>query len=236
MIHEWWWIWKGFGRNQSWSNLRCYFGIRLEGLRKDMKILSKDNRYAGRDLNPGAPGSKVGVLTIRPRRSVKWALFILRVKEKGKQSRNTPWWRLEKRRYSSYSFLTSALDGDEWSASRPDRALPRGKGPPVPIVQEAGWAPDTEVRGKIIFPCRGSNPGRPVHSQALYWLSYPAPYYGDIYDSAYRQVKVCVRWLIYWHHPILKTYYYHITENIKHVSGYTHRCYLLTANSTENIL
>jgi hypothetical protein len=44
------------------------------------------------------------------------------------------------RRYSSYSFSTSALDGGEWSASRPGRALPPGKGPPVPIVQEAGWA------------------------------------------------------------------------------------------------
>jgi hypothetical protein len=38
------------------------------------------------------------------------------------------------RKYSSYSFLTSALDGGEWSTSRPGRALP-----PVPIVQEAGW-------------------------------------------------------------------------------------------------
>jgi hypothetical protein len=39
------------------------------------------------------------------------------------------------REYSSYSFTTSALDGGEWSASRPGRALP-----PVPIGQEAGWA------------------------------------------------------------------------------------------------
>jgi hypothetical protein len=30
----------------------------------------------------------------------------------------------------------------EWSASRPGRALPPGKGPPVPIVQDAGWAPE----------------------------------------------------------------------------------------------
>jgi hypothetical protein len=37
------------------------------------------------------------------------------------------------RRYSSCSYLTSALDGDEWSASRLGRALPPGKGPPVPI-------------------------------------------------------------------------------------------------------
>jgi hypothetical protein len=41
--------------------------------------------------------------------------------------------------YSSCSFLTSAL---EWSASRPGRALPPGKRPPVHIVQGAGWAPE----------------------------------------------------------------------------------------------
>jgi hypothetical protein len=44
--------------------------------------------------------------------------------------------------YSSYSFTTSALDGGKWSASRPGRALPLGKGPPVSIVQEAGCAPE----------------------------------------------------------------------------------------------
>jgi hypothetical protein len=36
---------------------------------------------------------------------------------------------LSDRRYSSYSFLTSALEGGEWSASRPGRALPPGKNP-----------------------------------------------------------------------------------------------------------
>jgi hypothetical protein len=46
------------------------------------------------------------------------------------------------RRHSSYSYLTSALDGGEWSASRPGRALPPGKEHLVPIGQEAGWAPE----------------------------------------------------------------------------------------------
>jgi hypothetical protein len=46
------------------------------------------------------------------------------------------------RTYSSYSFLTSAVDGGQWSASRHGLALPPGKGPPVPIVQEAVWAPE----------------------------------------------------------------------------------------------
>jgi hypothetical protein len=47
---------------------------------------------------------------------------------------------LGKKMYSSYSFTTSALYEGEWSASRLDRSLPPGKGPPVPIVQEDGWA------------------------------------------------------------------------------------------------
>jgi hypothetical protein len=32
---------------------------------------------------------------------------------------------------------------------------------------------DTEVRGKILCPCRGSNRDRPARSQTLYCLSYP---------------------------------------------------------------
>jgi hypothetical protein len=55
--------------------------------------------------------------------------------KKAKQSRHTPWWRLGETRYSSYSFLTSALDGDEWSASRPGRTLPRGKDPRYPLYR-----------------------------------------------------------------------------------------------------
>jgi hypothetical protein len=46
------------------------------------------------------------------------------------------------RKYSSYSLYTSAIDGAEWSASRPGREFDLGKGPPVPIVQEAGWDPE----------------------------------------------------------------------------------------------
>jgi hypothetical protein len=60
-----------------------------------------------------------------------------------KQSKAVPLHgRLGERKYSSYSLTTWALDGCEWSASRPCRALAPGKGPPVPIVQEAGWAPE----------------------------------------------------------------------------------------------
>jgi hypothetical protein len=41
--------------------------------------------------------------------------------------------------YSSYSFSTSALDGVSGQRHAPAALLPLGKGPPVPIVEEAGW-------------------------------------------------------------------------------------------------
>jgi hypothetical protein len=51
---------------------------------------------------------------------------------------------------------------------------------PVPIGQEAGWAPEpvwTQARRKILSPMSGiepRSPGRPARSQTLYCLSYPA--------------------------------------------------------------
>jgi hypothetical protein len=72
----------------------------------------------------------------------------------------------KREKYSSYSFLISALDGSEWSASLPRRTLPPsppGKDPGTHWIGgcvglRAGL--DTEARGKIFCLCRGSNPGR----------------------------------------------------------------------------
>ena len=44
---------------------------------------------------------------------------------------------------------------------------------PVPIFQEAGWAPGPVWTGKKSRPHRDSIPDRPACSQSLYWLSYP---------------------------------------------------------------
>jgi hypothetical protein len=49
---------------------------------------------------------------------------VLLIYIKAKQSRYTPWWRLGERRYSCYSFFISALDGRDWSASRPGDRTP----------------------------------------------------------------------------------------------------------------
>jgi hypothetical protein len=44
-------------------------------------------------------------------------------------------------RYNSTILIPSALDGGDWSASRPGR-FTRGEIAPVPTGQEAGWAPE----------------------------------------------------------------------------------------------
>ena len=46
---------------------------------------------------------------------------------------------------------------------------------PVPIVQEAGWAPGPVWTDGKSRPHRDSIPDRPARSQSLYRLSYPGP-------------------------------------------------------------
>jgi hypothetical protein len=69
-----------------------------------------------------------------------------------------PWRRSGERRYTSYSFTTSALHGGEWSASRPCRVLPRGKDPWYSLYRRLGGPQnrlDTEATGKVVFfTCR----------------------------------------------------------------------------------
>jgi hypothetical protein len=74
--------------------------------------------------------------------------------------------------YSSYSFTTSALDGGEWSASRPCRALPPGKGPPVPIVQEAGWVPCVSIYSYICMFHSACVLGSVCSSKDLYVVTH----------------------------------------------------------------
>jgi hypothetical protein len=100
----------------------------------------------------------------------KFTFLEVRVEKALKKGKAVPLHAMEalegERRYSSYSFSTSALDVGELSASRPGRAFPPRKGPPGTHCTE-GWVRlraglDTEVRGKILCPCRGSNPDQPV--------------------------------------------------------------------------
>jgi hypothetical protein len=90
--------------------------------------------------------------------------------------KNVKWSRyagvLCERRYSCYSFLTSALEGGEWLASRPGHALPpEERAPGTHCI--GGWVGlraglHVEANGKFFCLCRGSNPGCLGRGQTLY--------------------------------------------------------------------
>jgi len=82
-----------------------------------------------------------------------------------------PWKRIEGVEVSLHAYLTSALDGGEWSASRPGRFTP-GKGVTV-THWIRGWVGPRAGLGavakrKILVPTGNRTP----IIQSLYWLSY----------------------------------------------------------------
>jgi hypothetical protein len=95
-------------------------------------------------------------------------------KSKVKQSRYMSWRRLGGEEVQFLLILDLGTRWGEWSASRPGRALSPGKGPPVPIVQKAGWASEPvwtqRLEEKSSCLCRGSNLDRPfVQSVARHY-------------------------------------------------------------------
>jgi hypothetical protein len=72
---------------------------------------------------------------------------------------------LEDWRYSSTHSLTSALDGGEWSASRPGSFTPQGKILWYPLDRRQGGPRSRSGRGgeeKNSQPLLGSNPRAPI--------------------------------------------------------------------------
>jgi hypothetical protein len=66
----------------------------------------------------------------------------------------------------------------------PAALYPRGKNPRTHWI--GGWVGpraglDAEAKRKILCPCLGSNPGRPIRSQTQYWLNYPSSHYCNYY-------------------------------------------------------
>jgi hypothetical protein len=71
-------------------------------------------------------------------RVITWCPALTKELEELQNIRGRHWGAWGEREYSSYSFSTSALDGGEWSVSRPGRALDPGKGPRYPMYSRLG--------------------------------------------------------------------------------------------------
>jgi hypothetical protein len=71
-------------------------------------------------------------------------------------------------------FLNLALDGGDWSASRPGRFNPEERAPGTHWI--GGWvdykASLDAMEKRKSYPCRESKAGRPAHTPSLYRLRY----------------------------------------------------------------
>jgi hypothetical protein len=87
-----------------------------------------------------------------------------------------PWRRIGEWRYSSTHSLISALDGGEWSASRPNLFASRERAPGTHWI--GGWvgprADLDAVKRKIPSLCRDSNPRSSSPLTSAMTLSYPS--------------------------------------------------------------
>jgi hypothetical protein len=98
--------------------------------------------------------------------------FIVKSTSKSKVYRPTRAYRGS--RGIALSFLDLGARRGGWSAPRPGRFTPEKY--PVPIVQEAGWAPGPVwTCAKNLVPTGIRSPDRPARSQSLYRLSYRGP-------------------------------------------------------------
>jgi hypothetical protein len=87
----------------------------------------------------------------------------------------------KERRYSIYSFSTSAVDGGEWLAWRPSRALAPGKGTPG-VHCTGGWVWTQRLEEKFVLLCRGSNLDRPdVQPVTRHYTDWANPAHGHLY-------------------------------------------------------
>jgi hypothetical protein len=90
----------------------------------------------------------------------------VRQNTKAKQSLYTPWRRLGGKEVQLLLIHDLGTRWGGWSASRQGSAFTPGARTPGTHLTGDWVGPraglDTEVRGKILCPCRGSNPHRPV--------------------------------------------------------------------------
>jgi len=71
---------------------------------------------------------------------------------------------------------------------------------PVPIVQEAGWAPGPVWTGaENLAPTGIRFPDRPARSQSLYRLSYPAHTTDEVHKHKY--IRIFIYFYLFYFNP-----------------------------------
>ena len=144
----------------------------LKGPRAGLDILDKRKFSAGNQMTvPQLPTH--GMVTIL---AILYWLPNYMFKKKVKWSRYRPGLAQRLGRGIALLFHDRGTRRGWVVSSTPRPHFTPGRGP-VPIVQEAGWAPGTVWKGGKPRPHRDSIPDRPARNQSLYRLSYPVHSY-----------------------------------------------------------
>jgi hypothetical protein len=73
------------------------------------------------------------------------------------------------------TLVTSLLRGSGWLTPRPGHFTP-GERQPVPIIQEAGWAPEPACKDAVNLASTGiRSPESPARSESVYLLRSTVP-------------------------------------------------------------
>jgi hypothetical protein len=103
---------------------------------------------------------------------------------------------------------------------------------PVPIVQEAGWAPGPVWTGaENLAPTGIRSQDRPAHNQSLYWLSYPAH---STLGTTHQLKPTTLIWVKF--QKLLQIYLIKSSSNTKAKNGYNSTSYSFMACTGTNLV
>jgi hypothetical protein len=156
----------------SWVHLAPAMMITSRVIRRAGDEIKKEHRILAGNLNSKRPVGTAVFSDITHNDICQVFHYINKVKVK--VSRYTPWRCLGGGGISTTHSRPRHYMGVSGQYHAPAALYPRG----IDTHWTGGWVgPRTglgaETGRKILCLCRGSNPGRPVRSQTLCWLSYP---------------------------------------------------------------
>ena len=168
-VQTWLWVWRSDGDSQGKVNEGWSINARMrgEGLRIPAEVLRALSLKSCLPL----PTSAVGVF--RTTKTSQCCLLKPKPCKKVKWSRYRPGVAQRVGRGIALLFHDRGTRKEWVVSSTPRPNFTPGKDP-VPILQEAGWAPGLVWTAGKSRPHRDSIPERPALSQSLYRLSYPA--------------------------------------------------------------
>ena len=157
----------------SWTHPECRYGVWNEtAFKRNTQTVYITNPSTDNGLNLDPRELYVKLVTIL-KTTLQFYKYCYNIKKKVKWSCYRPGVAQRVGRGIALLFRERGIRR-EWVVTRTPRPHFTPGKDPVPILQEAGWAPGQVWTGGKSRPHRHWIPDRPARSQSLYRLSYPA--------------------------------------------------------------